>query len=206
MKVLMINGSPHKHGGTGSALKVVKKVLHSFDIETEIMDIGNDAIRGCTACFNCKKTGSNRCVFDDDAVNKAIDAAESADGLIIASPVYYAGIPGTMKSFLDRFFFASNVMEFKPAAAISCTRRAGAVTVFHQLNNYLNLRKVLIVPSQYWNVIHGTNETEIYEDKEGIQILQTLGKNMAWLLKVVENGKDIPTPEDHERIATNFIR
>jgi len=206
MKVLALNGSPHKNGGTAAAIKLVSFELEKHGIETEIIQIGNEVIKGCIGCMSCKKTGSNHCIFNEDIVNVCIDKSAEFDGLILASPVYYGGIAGTMKSFLDRFFFAGINLEYKAAVALVTVRRAGGVETFQQLNNYFNLRNMVITPSQYWNVLHGTNEEEIQQDKEGVQIMQKAGNNMAWLLKNLDAGKDIPLPEKPQRVATNFIR
>ncbi len=206
MKVLILNGSPHQNGGTAAAINVAAAELNKQGIDTEIVQIGAEAIHGCTGCMSCKKTGTNRCIFKDDPVNACLDKAADFDGLIVASPVYYGGIAGTMKCFLDRFFFAGAELEYKAAAAIVTVRRAGGAETFHQLNNYFNLRNMVITPSQYWNVLHGTNDKEILQDEEGMQIIRKLGKNMAWLLKILQEGKNVPLPEKEPRVATNFIR
>lgn len=206
MKVLVFNGSPHKNGGTAAAINLVTAELEKQGVEIELIQIGNEIIRGCTGCRSCRTTNNNRCVFNDDIVNSCIEKSSKADGLIIGAPVYYGGIAGTMKSFLDRFFFAGTHLEYKAAAAVVTVRRAGGVETFQQLNNYFNLSKMVITPSHYWNVLHGTNEQEIQQDQEGVQIMQTLGKNMAWLLKVLDAGKNIAPPENSTRIFTNFIR
>ncbi len=206
MKVLVFNGSPHKNGGTAAAINLVTAELKKQGVEIELIQIGNEMIRGCTGCRSCRTTNNNRCVFNDDIVNSCIEKSSQADGLIVGTPVYYGGIAGTMKSFLDRFFFAGNHLEYKAAAAVVTVRRAGGVETFQQLNNYFNLRKMVITPSQYWNVVHGTNEQEIRQDEEGVQIMQMLGKNMAWLLKILDAGKTVPLPETPPRVSTNFIR
>lgn len=206
MKVLILNGSPHKNGGTAAAIDITAAELNNQGIETELVQIGAQAIHGCTGCMSCKKTGTNRCIFNEDLVNECLDKAAGYDGLIVASPVYYGGIAGTMKCFLDRFFFAGADLEYKAAAAIVTVRRAGGMQTFQQLNNYFNLRNMVITPSQYWNVLHGTNEEEVKQDEEGMQIMRKMGKNMAWILKVMQEGKNIPLPEKEPRVATNFIR
>lgn len=206
MKVLAVNGSPHKNGGTAAAINLVAAELEKQGIETEIIQVGNEVIKGCIGCMSCKKTGSNHCIFNEDLVNACIDKSAQADGLILASPVYYGGIAGTMKSFLDRFFFAGIHLEYKAAAALVTVRRAGGVETFQQLNNYFNLRRMVITPSQYWNVLHGTDEELVRQDAEGVQIMQTVGKNMAWLLQILDAGKDIALPEKPPRVSTNFIR
>ena len=206
MKVLLLNGSPNKKGCTFTALNEVAKGLNEDGIETEIIQIGSKAIRGCTACGACKKTGL--CVFDD-IVNEVIEKAKTADGFIFGSPVYYSGINGTMKSFLDRLFYSgSQHFAYKPGAGIVSARRAGTTAALQQLNQYLMINNMPVVSSQYWNMVHGNTPDEVLQDKEGLQIMRVLGRNMAWLLRSIEAGKksgiEKPKPEPRER--TNFIR
>ncbi len=207
MKVLAINGSPNKNGSTYTAIRLVTAELESEGIEPEIVHIGKNAIHGCTACEACKKLEDKKCVFGDDAVNECINKAKAADGIIIGAPVYYSGIAGSMKAFLDRLFYAgSQYLHYKPGAAVAALRRSGGVDTFHQLNNYLNLANTVIVPSYYWNVIHGMNAGEVMQDLEGVQIMQNLGRNMAWLLKIVDAGKkSVELPKPEKRVRTNFI-
>ena len=206
MKVLLLNGSPHTAGCTFTALSEVAKALNEEGIETEIIQIGSKEVRGCMACANCKKT--NRCVYDD-IVNEVIEKAKTADGFIFGSPVYYSGINGTMKSFLDRLFYSgSQFMAYKPGAGVVSARRAGTTASLVQLNQYFMINNMPVVSSQYWNMVHGNTPEEVMQDKEGLQIMRTLGRNMAWMLKSIEigekNGIEKPTPEQRER--TNFIR
>ena len=210
LKVLAINGSPHADGGTFQAINIVAKELEKFNIETEILQIGNKVIQGCRGCGTCKKGNTNDlCVFNNDEVNLAIEKMKTCDGIILGSPVYYAGINGTMKSFLDRFFYAgASSLRHKVATSVVSVRRAGGVATFDQLNHFLYLAEALIVPSIYWNVVHGTTEDTIQQDKEGLQILENLGQNMAWLLKMREATKDSlvePSPIA-SKTRTSFIR
>ena len=207
MKVLLINGSPNKKGCTYTALCEVEKELNKQDIETEIFHIGKKPIRGCTACGKCQEL--NKCVFEDDGVNVTLDKAEKADGFIFGSPVHYAGASGFITSFLDRCFFAgSDVFAYKPGAAVVSCRRGGATAALDQLNKYFTINQMPVVSSQYWNMVHGKAPEEVRQDLEGMQIMRTLGRNMAWLLKTIQAGKKagIVPPEPEERIWTNFIR
>lgn len=203
MKVLAVNGSPHREGTTYTALSLVAEQLALEGIETEFVHIGARPVQGCTACGSCLSKTPPRCVFDD-VVNECLEKMEVCDGILLGSPVYYSGIAGPMKSFLDRFFFAGPDLKFKAAAAVVALRRSGAVDTFHQLNNYFNLHNAIIVPSQYWNAVHGNNSAEVMRDKEGVQIVQNLGRNMAWLIKTLQQS-DIPHPERPKREITNFI-
>ncbi len=204
MKVLAFNGSPHKNGSTFTSLNIVSEELKKMDIDVEMVHIGNKIIRGCNGCYKCRDL--KKCVFNDDDVNKYLDKIQNVDGIIIGSPVYYSGIAGTLKCFLDRLFFAGPDMRFKVGAAVVSLRRSGGVSTFQQINNYFNLTQMIITPSQYWNVIHGTNSEEVLQDEEGVQIMQTLGKNMGWLLKIIHSGKkEITEPAQTQKVRTNFI-
>ena len=206
MKVLLVNGSPNKKGCTFTALCEVEKELNRHDIETEIFYIGKKPIRGCTACAKCLELG--KCVFDDDAVNAALDRADKSDGFIFGSPVHYAGPSGFIKSFLDRCFFSgSNFFAYKPGAAIVSCRRGVATAAFEQLNKYFSINNMPIVSSQYWNMVHGNTPEEVLQDIEGLQTMRMLGRNMAWLLKSIAAGRKagVGLPEKEERVYTNFI-
>lgn len=204
MKVLAINGSPHEKGCTFTAISLLAEELKRQKIETEIVSIGTKPLQGCIACGKCRENGL--CIFDD-IVNVCIKKMKEADGIIIGSPVYYSGISGQMKSFLDRFFYVGPDLRFKVGVAVTSLRRSGGVDTFHQLNNFFNLAQVITVPSFYWNVIHGSTPDETLQDLEGVQIMRTLGKNMAWLLKAVSQAKEtLPLPEQDTRVFTNFIR
>jgi multimeric flavodoxin WrbA len=205
MKVYAFNGSPHQKGSVYTGLRVVADELEKEGIGVEFVQIGDKVIRGCTGCGTCKKTG--RCVFGGDPVNSCLDMMADADGLIVGSPVYYGGVAGTMKCFLDRFFYAGPDLRFKVAAAVVSLRRSGGVPAFQQLNSYFSLAQMVITPTQYWSAIHGTSPGEVAQDGEGNQMLRTAGRNMAWLLKVVRRGLDEFTPPQQEpRVRTNFIR
>lgn len=207
MKVLLVNGSPNEKGCTYTALCEVEQELRKQDIATEIFQLGKKPIRGCTACRKCVELG--KCVFDDDVVNVALARAEQADGFVFGSPVHYAGPSGFIKSFLDRCFFAGGArFAYKPGAAIVSCRRGGASAAFDQLNKYFTISSMPIVSSQYWNMVHGHTPQDVRQDLEGLQIMRTLGRNMAWLLKSIQAGQKagIPLPEAEERVWTNFIR
>ena len=208
MRVIAINGSPHKNGNTYESLAVITGELQKQGIETEIVHIGNKVIRGCTGCKYCQKNEENNCVFNDDAVNETALKMAGADGIILGSPVYYSGIAGTMKSFLDRVFYTkSKYFRYKVCTAVVAVRRSGGVDTFHQLNNYFNLGEMIIVPSHYWSVIHGRNPGEVLLDSEGIQTVREVGKSMTWLMKSLDHAKNvIEKPEREEREWTHFIR
>ncbi len=207
MKVLAFNGSPHKNGCTYTALRIIADELEKQGIETEIIHVGGSVIRGCTDCGYCGRSEEDGCVFKNDLVNECLEKSKTADGILLGSPVYYSGIAGTMKSFLDRFFFSGSTLQYKVGAAVVSTRRAGDVDTFHQLNNYFNLRNIIITPGHYWNAVHGTNPQEVLQDKEGVQLMRALGRNMAWLMQSIEQSKGtVPMPEREARVFTNFIR
>lgn len=208
MKVIAINGSPNKNGNTYESLVLVTTELEKQGIETEIIHIGNKAIRGCIGCNVCQNSEGNNCIFKDDPVNETADKMKDADGIILGSPVYYSGIAGTMKSFLDRVFYSkSKYFRYKVCTAVAAVRRSGGVDTFHQLNNYFNLGEMIIVPSHYWSVIHGRTKGEVLQDEEGVQTLQEAGKSMAWLMKSLEYSKTvIERPEKEERKWTHFVR
>lgn len=206
MQVLMINGSPHKEGCTYTALAEVAGQLEEQGIETDFFHIGSKPIRGCTGCGTCFETGY--CVFDDDPVNTCVDLVKKADGIVVGSPVYYAGANGALCAFLDRLFFGkAAAYAYKPAAAVVNCRRGGAGTAFDRLNKYFTISNMPVVPSQYWNATHGLTPDEVRQDLEGMQIMRTLGRNMAWLLKCIEAAKGtVPYPEREPLVRTNFVR
>jgi len=205
MKVIAFNGSPHENGTVYKGITTVKEELEREGIEVEIIHIGNKNIRGCMACGACRTL--KHCFYTDDLVKPSFDKINEADGVILGSPVYYGGISGTFKCFLDRFFFSAPNLKYKVGGTVVSLRRSGGIATFQALNNYLNLSQVIITPSMYWNVIHGNNSEELIKDEEGMQIMRVLGKNMAWLLKIVNEGKkENPFPSAEPRIFTNFIR
>lgn len=206
MKFLLINGSPHKEGCTYTALKEVADTLEKNGIETEFMYLGVKPIAGCIACGSCQNTG--KC-FVDDKVNELIAKLDEIDGMIIGSPVYYAGPSGQLTAFLDRLFFAgSGKFEGKLGAAVVSCRRGGASAAFDRINKYFTMNCMSVVASQYWNQVHGFTPDDVRQDFEGLQTMRTLGNNAAWLLKCIElgraNGVDYPVGE--EKILINFIR
>lgn len=206
MKVLMINGSPHEKGCTYTALCEIKKVLEKEGIESEILYLGTSAINGCIACGYCVKNG--KCVFDD-LVNKVNSEIDEFDGLIIGSPVYYAGARGALIAFLDRLFNSSRGrMAGKLGAAVMSCRRGGATATFDRLNKYFTISNMPVVSSQYWNQVHGNSPSDVLQDEEGLQTMRTLAQNMAWLLKCIDEGKKqgINKPQYEPKINTNFIR
>lgn len=207
MKVLLINGSPREKQCTYTALSEITESLNKHDIDTDLAWIGKSPIIGCQACDVCKKLKNNHCVFDD-VVNGIIDKAIAADGLIVGTPVYYAGANGALLCLLDRMFCAAGAaLAFKPAAGIASARRAGTTPAIDQINKYFLISKMPLIPSNYWPMIHGTTAEEATQDKEGLQIMRVLGQNMAWMLKMMEISKKegLPTPEIEPKIATNFI-
>lgn len=211
MRVLMINGSPHEHGCTYTALTEVAKALESQGIETQLVSLGNLAVRGCSACGGCRKAG--KCVFDaepgDALVNRIAEEARRSDGFVFGSPVYYASANGSLFALLDRLFFsASDALRHKPAAAVVSARRGGTTTALHDIENYFTINQMPLVSSTYWNMVHGSNAEQVAFDEEGLQTMRNLGRNMAWLLHCIEAGKNagyVP-PENETALRTNFIR
>ena len=203
MKVLLINGSPHPEGCTFTALKEIEEQLKKGEIETEIFQLGIGPIRGCTACGWCKN-GGGRCVYDDDPVNRVLEIAEACDGFVFGSPVYYASAAGAMVALLDRCFYAgSRFFAFQPGAAIVSARRAGTSAALEVLNKYIVYNNMPMVPSRYWNMVHGSNAEQAKQDEEGMQIMRQLGRNMVWLMRALEHAE---LPELESQLYTNFIR
>ena len=205
MKVLLINGSPHAHGCTATALNEVAKTLNENGVETELIQVGHLDVRGCIACGQCRKLG--HCVFND-IVCEVGEKFKEADGIVVGSPVYYASANGTLTSFLDRLFYSSNYDKcMKVGAAVVSARRGGNTATFDQLNKYFTISSMPVVSSQYWNQVHGNNAEEVVQDLEGMQIMRTLGRNMAFLIKSIQLGKEqFGLPEKEPRVGTNFIR
>ncbi len=209
MKVLLINGSPRKEGCTYTALTEIAQSLEKAGIEAEMAWIGREPIRGCQACKTCSERKNNRCVFDDDVVNELLEGMESADGMIVGTPVYYAGANGAILATLDRMFYAgSALMRYKPAAGIASARRAGTTPAIDQLNKYFQFNMMPLVSSNYWPMVHGSRPEDVMQDHEGLQIMRVLGTNMAWLLQCIDAGgkEGITIPAPEQKIATNFIR
>ncbi|MBQ3311754.1 flavodoxin family protein [bacterium] len=208
MKVLLINGSANIKGCTYTALCEVEKVLNQQHIDTEIISLGNKPIRDCMGCQTCRKNGG-KCVFEDDIVNEIAEKAKNADGFIFGSPVYYAHPSGRLLSVMDRMFYSnSQAFKFKPAAAIVSARRAGTTASLDAIQKHFTINCMPIISSNYWNMVHGNTPEEVLQDKEGLQIMRTLGLNMAWILKCIELGKanNISYPELENKIMTNFVR
>lgn len=206
MKVLLVNGSPHKEGCTYTALKEVAGALEKNGVEAEIFWIGVKEIAGCIGCGACGGTGE---CFRKDVVNEFVKKAGAADGFIFGSPVHYAAASGALTSFMDRAFYSGgSKMAGKPGAAVVSCRRGGAAAAFDQINKYFTINCMPVVSSQYWNQVHGGNAEEVVKDEEGMQTMRTLGNNMAWLLKCIEAGKEkgITFPEREPVIRTNYIR
>ena len=204
MKVLLINGSPRVEGNTYVALSEVAKALEANGVEAEIVSIGMKAVQGCIACGRCRELG--RCVFQDELYNKVRERLAASDGLVVGSPVYYAGPNGSLCALLDRLFYSSSaLLQYKPAAAVAVCRRGGASAAFDRLNKYFTIAQMPVVSSQYWNILYGARAGEVAQDGEGLQTMRTLGRNMAWMLKSLQNGQQ-PLPEREPAIKTNFIR
>ncbi|MDR1020570.1 MAG: flavodoxin family protein [Synergistaceae bacterium] len=208
MKVIAVNGSPRKDGNTAFALRLMADVLSEDGIETEFIQVGGLKIQGCVGCGYCRTSERNLCVFKDDIVDEAALKLREADGIILGAPTYYAGIPGTMKCFLDRVFYSSSgYFKFKVGTAVTAVRRAGGVGVVHQLMNYFNLSETVTPPSQYWTVIYGRKPGEAAQDAEGAQTVRKNARAMAWLIKIINASKaTIPPPKDEQKVNTNFIR
>ncbi len=205
MKVLILNGSPKQNGNTALALGEVKKTLIEEGIEVEYFDIGQLAVRGCIACGHCYEAG--KCVFDD-IVNKVAPIFEECDGLVVGSPVYYASANATLVALLDRLFYSTHFSKsMKVGFAVTVARRGGTSATFDELNKYFTISGMPIVSGQYWNSVHGGRPGEAQEDKEGLQNMRTLARNMAFLIKSIHLGKEAyGLPEKEKHIYTNFIR
>ena len=205
MKVLLINGSPHNKGNTHLALSEVASALESCGIQTKIISIGTKAVQGCIGCGKCSEIG--RCAFKDELYNNVRENLMDADGLIVGSPVYYAGPNGSLCALLDRVFHScSDYLGYKPAATVAVCRRGGASATFDRLNKYLTISNMPVVSSQYWNSVHGMLPGEAAQDAEGLQTMRTLGRNMAWLLKNLKAAAESVPELETPRARTNFIR
>jgi multimeric flavodoxin WrbA len=209
MKVVAINGSPHKDGNTAYALKQTGAELQKEGIEFEVIEVGGKHVRGCIGCNKCAENQNEKCNFTNDIVNESVAKMKEADGIVLGSPVYYSGIAGTMKCFLDRTFYVAavngNLFRHKVGASVAAVRRTGGSMTFNGLNHYLSISEMLVPSSNYWNVIHGLEPGDAAQDEEGVQIMRMLGKNMAWMLKRREASKNVE-PAESEKIFTNFIR
>jgi len=211
MNVVAFNGSPRKKGNTAGALNTVLAELENAGIKTELIQAGGEKILGCRSCFTCVKKRDERCALEDDPVNEWIQRMKKADGILLGSPVYFSGVSGTMKSFLDRAFFVAatnnSMLRHKVGASVAAVRRSGGLPTMNTLNHYILYSEMIMPCSNYWNVAHGMNPGEMEKDGEGKQIMEVLGRNMAWLMKVMEVGKKkIPAPDRAVKTMTNFIR
>ena len=205
MKVLIVNGSPHVGSNTTIALNEMVKVFESEGIETEVVQIGNQAIRGCIGCNSCRSTG--KCVFDD-VVNDLAAKFEAADGLVVASPVYYASANATLIAALDRLFYSTGFDKtMKVGASVVVARRGGCSATYDELNKYFTIAGMPVAPSQYWNSVHGNAPGEAAQDAEGLQTMRVLARNMVFLMKSIALGKEkFGLPEKEDRVWTHFIR
>lgn len=205
MKVLLINGSPHAKGSTYTALQEMEKIFSKEGIETELVQVGGQDLRGCIACGSCGKTG--KCVFQD-LVNETAEKFRDCDGLVVGSPVYYASANATVIAFLDRLFYSTHFDKtMKVGAGIVSARRGGLSATFDELNKYFTISGMPVASSRYWNSIHGNNADEAKKDGEGLQVMRTLARNMSFLMKSIALGKkEFGLPEDEEKVWTNFIR
>jgi multimeric flavodoxin WrbA len=209
MKVIAINGSPKSKGNTNLSLCVLGNELEAAGIEFEIVHVGHLNIHGCIACGKCIDNRDGKCTISEDDFNSHLPKITTADGLVIGSPVYYSGIAGTMKCFLDRLFYVSgangNFFRHKVGAAVVAVRRSGGSSTLDGLNHYLNYAEMIIATSNYWNIIHGRTPGEALQDKEGVQVMRVLGKNMAWLMMMQEASRLTP-PNKEQKEMMNFIR
>ena len=208
MKVLLVNGSPNRHGCTYTALREVADTLEAEGLETEIVSLGSKPIQDCIGCGRCAALGGV-CTFADDGVNEIIEKAKDADGFVFGAPVYYAHPCGRLLSAMDRMFYAGGaVFAQKPAAAVTSARRAGTTASLDAIQKHFTIAKMPVIASSYWNMVHGNTPEEVKKDEEGLQTMRNLGRNMAWILKCIaagrENGVEAPAMEQGQR--TNFIR
>jgi len=211
MQVIAFNGSPRSNGNTAAAMRLVANELEAVGITVTTVQVGNQLIRGCIACGKCIKSQDERCALEGDEVNAWIQLMKGADGILLGSPVHFASVSGTMKSFLDRAFYVTAVngslLRHKVGATVVAVRRSGGVTTFDDLNHYINYAEMIMPGSNYWNVIHGTRPGDTVNDAEGEQIMRMLGRNMAWLLKLIEHGRiAVPAPAPEGKVFTNFVR
>lgn len=206
-RILLISGSPRSGGCTYTALREVADTLEKNGVETELIEIGNKPVAGCIACGKCRETG--KCVFNDDAVNRISEKLDEYDGIVVGSPVYYAGPSGQICAFLDRLFYSNGGrMAGKIGAAVVSCRRGGASSAFDRLNKYFQISNMVVASSQYWNQVHGNTPDEVRQDIEGMQTMRTLGQNIAWLVKSIQTARDngVQAPVYEPKTFTNFIR
>lgn len=212
MKVMFVNGSSHVHGTTMAAIEEMQKVFESENIETEVIQLGAKPLADCLQCNVCNQTG--KCVFQDDGVNEFVEKAKSADGFVFATPVYFAHPSGRIFSFLDRAFYSAGknetyeAFQFKPGAAIAIARRGGTTASLDALNKYFGIAQMPVAGSTYWNMVHGLYAEEAPKDEEGMQTMRNLARNMIWMMRCFELGKNngIPYPQTETTACTNFIQ
>lgn len=205
LKVLLLNGSPRPNGNTAVALREMEKVFNENGVDTEIVNVGNRDVRGCVACNGCATKG--KCVFDD-VVNEIAPKFEEADGLVVASPVYFASANATLIACLDRLFYSTGFDKtMKVGASVVCARRGGCSATFDELNKYFTISGMPVASSTYWNSIHGRTPGEAEQDGEGLFTMRSLARNMTFLMRSIALGKEqFGLPEKEKRVATNFIR
>ncbi len=209
MHVLMVNGSPNEGGCTYTALTEIANELGKCDVTSEIIQIGKQGIRGCIGWGKCREKNGNQCVFRDDVVNVILEKAKTADGFVFGSPVYFASANGSMVSLMDRLFYAGrSLFRMKPGVCIVSARRAGTTAAYDQLNKYIEVSEMIMVPSPYWNMVHGHTPEEVKQDEEGMWIMRSIGQNMGWMLNILKNAQqnNICVPEALPAVKTNFIR
>lgn len=206
MKVLMLNGSPHLKGCTYTALAEVANALSKEGVESTVVNVAQEPVQGCLGCRLCRRTGLCTC---DDVVNRLIPLLSDHDALVVGSPVYYSGPNGALCAVLDRLFYAaSGKLSYKPAASVCSARRAGTTATLERLNQYFLINNMLVVGSDYWNMVHGNSPAEVRQDEEGMHVMRNLGHNLAWTLRLLEAGKENGVQRTlHEpAVQTNFIR
>ncbi len=207
MNVILINGSPKANGNTALALQEVARTLNAEGVDTEIINIGNKQIRGCMACNRCWEIG--KCVFEDGIVNEIAQKLNNADGIVVGSPVYFSSPSGQIISLLDRLFYSNlhTNWSMKVGASVAVARRGGCTATFDVLNKYFLKTSMPVVPSQYWNIAHGTEPGEVAQDLEGMQTMRQLARNMAFMIKSFALGRErYGIPEEEPRVETHFIR
>ena len=212
MKVIAINGSPSNDGNTAQALQVLLGEVQKKGIETELVTIGNKMIHGCIGCAKCREVQNGECIaFPNDPVNELLPKLTAADAIVLGSPTYFAGINGTMKSFLDRVFYVSfgngGLFRLKYGAAVVVLRRGGGTAAFDELNKFFQISEMTVASGCYWTAVHGRAHGEILQDLEGLRVLRVQGRNLAYLLQLAEHGKGhVPLPEREEAVMTSFVR
>ncbi|MDH3981548.1 MAG: flavodoxin family protein [Kiritimatiellaceae bacterium] len=211
MNVVAFNGSPHENGNTAFALNLVLDELKKEGIETEMLQVGKEQLHGCTACNGCLKKQDGTCVVNDGPINEWIAKMIKADGILFGSPVHFSGVGGAMKSFMDRAFYVAGVngglFRHKVGASVAAVRRSGGIPTVDAMDKFISYSEMIMPSSNYWNVAHGLKSGDMDQDAEGKQIMEVLGRNMAWIMKLIEHGKEqIPAPARVEKTWTHFVR